>query len=212
MHRQLQELNFFSYFFNKFKHFKPDVFIYNNNKQISQQMVIDNLNIDTNITVHCDNDNEGYTLGLFSGLAKNYESYKNYDFVIHMHPDVFILDDEKIFELLKNNHSKKIDFLVTKVEDIESWYFSDFFIFKPNINFILNYHKYINMNLCAEKILFKLIEDYSLNKAYIHRYTDNKFKDEFGNGKNRIIDEYNLWHEHDLHKVFSYINSNDNKF
>ena len=101
MHRQLDELKIYSYFFNKFNHIKNfDIFIYNTNKNISEQMVRNNVNVNTNVYVHCDANNEGYVLGLFSGLSQNYDFYREYDFIVHLHPDVFILDDKKLYELL----------------------------------------------------------------------------------------------------------------
>lgn len=208
MHRQLEELKIYSYFFNKFKYIKNfDIFIYNTNQNISEQMILNNLNVNNKIYIHSDNNNEGYVFGLFSGLSQNYDFYKQYDFIIHLHPDVFILNDKKIHDLLLENKEKDIDFLVTEVEDMASWYFTDFFIFKPTDNFISKYLNYKDKDLCAERILYAIINDNNLKKSFMPRYLNNKFCDENGNFINRIIDELDIWHEHNIYNVINYINN-----
>jgi hypothetical protein len=202
MHRQLDELKIYSYFFNKFNHIKNfDIFIYNTNKNISEQMVRNNLNLNTKVYVHCDTNNEGYVLGLFSGLSQNYDLYREYDFIVHLHPDVFILDDKKLYELLIDQKDKDIDFLVSQVVEAPFAYLTDLFIFKPKNNFISKYINYRNLD-SAEKILFSIIEGNNLKKYLFSRYPN----DEIG-GKNREIDEYNIWHEHKLENVLNYIHN-----
>lgn len=202
MHRQLDELKIYSYFFNKFNYIKNfDIFIYNTNQNVSEQMIRNNLNLNTNIYIHCDHNNEGYILGLFSGLSQNYDSYKEYDFIIHLHPDVFILDDKKLYELLIDKKDKNIDFFVSQVVEAPFAYLTDLFIFKPKNNFISKYINYKNHG-GAETILFSIIEDNNLKKHLFSRYPNDKIA-----GKNRQIDEYDIWHEHKLENVLDYIHN-----
>jgi len=202
MHRQLEELRVYSYFFNKFNYIKNfDIFIYNTNQNISEEMILNNLNVNNKIYIHSDNNNEGYVLGLFSGLSQNYDFYKQYDFIIHLHPDVFILDDKKLYELLIDQKDKDIDFLVSQVVEAPFAYLTDLFIFKPKNNFISKYINYQNLD-SAEKILFSIIEGSNLKKYLFSRYPN----DEIG-GKNREIDELDIWHEHNLENVRYYIDN-----
>jgi hypothetical protein len=164
-------------------------------------MVRNNLNLNTNLYVHCDPNNEGYVLGLFSGLSQNYDFYREYDFIVHLHPDVFILDDKKLYELLINQKDKDIDFLVSQVVEVPFAYLTDLFIFKPKNNFISKYINYQNLD-SAEKILFSVIEDNNLKKCFFSRYLNDEIA-----GKNREIDEYSIWHEHNLENVRYYIDN-----
>jgi UDP-2-acetamido-2,6-beta-L-arabino-hexul-4-ose reductase len=118
-----------------------------------------------------------------------------------------ILNDKKIYDLLLENKEKDIDFLVTEVEDMSSWYFTDFFIFKPIDNFISKYLNYKDKDLCAERILYAIINDNNLKKSFMPRYLNNKFCDQNGNFINRIIDELDIWHEHNIYNVVNYINN-----
>lgn len=201
MHRQLHELEFWSYFFNNFKHLKADVCIYNTNSDFSQDVINNSLRINTNIKIISDDQNQGYQYGSYFGLSNNYDFYKNYDFIIHSHPDVFILDDKKLYELLISQKDKDIDFLVSQVVEAPFHYLTDLFIFKPKNNFTSKYINYQNLD-SAEKILFSIIEGNNLKKYLFSRYPN----DEIG-GKNRQIDEYNIWHEHNLENVINYIHN-----
>lgn len=201
MHRQLHELEFWSYFFNNFKRLKADVCIYNTNPEFSKDTINNFLRINTNIKIICDDQNQGYQYGSYFGLSNNYDFYKNYDFIIHSHPDVFILNDEKLYELLIDQKNKDVDFLVSSGIKNQFAYLTDLFIFKPKYNFISKYINYQNHG-GAETILFSIIKDNNLKKYLFSRYPNDEIS-----GRDREIDAYNIWHEHKLENVLNYIHN-----
>ena len=49
----------------------------------------------------------GYRYGPYEAIADNFEKMKNYDYVIHLHPDVFIINEDKILKILNEYKNKK---------------------------------------------------------------------------------------------------------
>ena len=58
--------------------------------------------------------NTGYRYGAHEALADMYEKYKNYDFVIHLHSDVFIIHESGILKLLETYRNTPDIFICTK--------------------------------------------------------------------------------------------------
>lgn len=203
-HRQSHEFYYQSKIINNYTLFKPDILVYNNNVNIGHESIKSkfNLNSDIRLEIYQDSENTGYSTGLFTGLVKCFDKFTNYDYIIHTHPDVFLINENKIFEILKENLHNDTDFLVSKFpeENPMEFIFSDFFIFKPRVNFFINYqnvHDMIterdNTQIAqAEQILFNLCKEENI--IFFERY---KNLDDF-NLLQRQIDRFNIIHTHDL--------------
>jgi len=194
-HRQSFEFYYQSKIINNYKLFKPDILVYNNNIEIEYKDLVNKFYLNNNIKleIYQDSENTGYVTGLFTGLVKCFDKFANYDYVVHLHPDVFLINENKIFEILKQNLFSDVEMLISKFpeEYPQKSFYTDFFIFKPKKNFFINYNKYSHIG-AAEQILFNLCK--RENITFFERYKDsNDF-----NILQRRIDRFNILHTHDL--------------
>lgn len=197
-YRQFDEFEFQFKIIEKYTRFTPDILIYNNNYDIDIQTVSKFLGTDSklNISYFNDEENTGYVSGLFTGLNKCFKYFLNYDYVFHLHPDVFLIDENKIFDLILKNHSLDIEFYVSKIS--ENFCFTDFFIFRPNQNYFLNFIDYIDSNQ-AETILSNICK--STKNVFFDRFKDNT---EFEINQ-RKLDNFDIIHTHDIESLKSNI-------
>lgn len=101
-HRQMEEYKIQSFFINKFKFIKDfDVIIYSNSNQTEEELRTYCQGIPNIKEYLTFQRNTGYVSGLFTGLAEHFEKFKEYDFVVHLHPDVFIYDDSDLYNNLR---------------------------------------------------------------------------------------------------------------
>jgi hypothetical protein len=112
------------------------VFYYNNNYNKDHIENIENSlkNMPVKYRSYHTEKNAGYYLGLFEGLEYGYENkiFDEFDYVIHIHPDVYILDESRIKEILEEYLHKKVSFIVFRDNNEgRETYFSDIFVFKP---------------------------------------------------------------------------------
>lgn len=199
-YRHLTEYNYFNLFLKNLK-FKDhcDIFIYCNNQDISPEIVncyhqFEQKNKNLFIT----SLNSGHRIGGVEALSQGFEMgiFKNYDYVIHLHPDVFITDDTPLLDiLLKNKDNDNVFFITKSFMNEESMFSFDFFIFKPKliktnifINDLYKFEEY------PEQYLRNMIISNNIKYEFIKRY-DNDYWEP------RRIDNLKLYHEHDLEKV-----------
>ena len=109
-HRQLEEYKYFNVFFQKHNKLKEicDIFIYINNSNLSvdvlkyyQQINVKNKNIYIT-TKNAGGIRHPGQYGWLETLNEGYNmnKFNNYDYVIHMHPDVFITQENNIIKIL----------------------------------------------------------------------------------------------------------------
>lgn len=138
----------------------------------------------------------GYVLGLFEDLSYCFEHFQKYDYVFHLHPDVYILDDSIVKQICEKNLENDFSILVSDFAQEQDCYNTDFFIFKPKLlkNNIFKDAKeiYNTQPTCAERILIKLIKNYNLNYFKYLRYNDGLIRDD-----QRRKDLLNIIHTHD---------------
>jgi hypothetical protein len=191
-YRQFQEFEYQFKIIESYKYIKPDIFIYNNNPDIDASSVIDLFNINKKIKSYYFNDNinSGYVLGLFDGINKCFDSFNKYDYVVHLHPDVFLINDKKIYDFIIENPN--YEFYLSKLND--DYYFADFFIFKPSVNFFKNYLDYSYTNQ-AETILSKIC--IQTKNVFFNRYDSLS---DF-HVKQRQIDNFDIIHSHNIKNI-----------
>jgi len=161
---------------------------------------------------------DGYIMGQMEGIADTFQHYKDYDYVIQLHPDVYITNENHIIDILRKHETSNSAFIVNKsipdykkpeygIPKNDEWFSSDFFIFKPKLlpsNVFSLWDKYRDKNngkvYIPEHLLYLFARDYKIPYVYVKRY-DTDFSEP------RRIDMLGVWHEHDLNKVRKYLNT-----
>lgn len=206
-HRHNNEYKYFGQFLEKCAYLSSDnceVFIHSNcpdNNIFQNTQYIKNAK-----RVFITDKNIGHNLGGIEavgdmidmlGLAGNPDC--SYDYVIHVHPDVFIVDDQKLITILDNElHTDNVFIVNRSIPDDTCWYSFDFFVFKPKkmpVNIFRNYKGYTE---CPERFLYSAIISHEIPHIVIPRFDNN-------NWFPRRIDLNFMWHEHNLRLVDDYI-------
>jgi hypothetical protein len=177
-----------------------DIFIHCNNEKISPDLLkLYQMFPNKNKHVYVTSENAGYRMGGVEAVSAGWEMgiYKKYDFVIHLHPDVFITDEIPILQILKDYYNTDVDFLVTTVFPAPCTYVAfDFFIFRTkNIHNNIFLEEMKTYEKPPEQYLHDMLDKYNIKYEYIKRFEND-------NSNPRRIDEnLKLYHEHDLRKV-----------
>jgi len=200
-HGQLKEYNYFSRFLKKLNLNKIcDVYIYCNNTNISNEIVDYYKNFDQkNKYLLITSLNSGYRVGGVEAVSNGIELgiFKEYDYVIHLHPDVFITDDAYLTQVLEENlHNDTVFFITKSIPNDDHFFSFDFFIFKPKLlNTNIFIEELYSFNYYPEYYLHHVINKYKIKYTYIKRYNNDSWM------PRRIDDNLKLYHEHDLTKV-----------
>ena len=201
LHRQYDEIEYSSYFFNKNKFLKQnfEVIVHCNNQNRTLQELKNKCKFNTKTEIILTTKNNGYSSGHIEALCDNFELFKKYDYCIHLHPDCYITNDIKLQNIFKD----EFDYAVSPSFHMNRMcYSTDFFVFKPNLNIFNNYEKIWKSfpNTIPEYYFYDIIKnDMSLKIKILDRYPNLN-----GTGF-RTIDNFDLWHEHDNEKVLRYI-------
>lgn len=212
-HRQLKEIEYSSYFYNKTEFLKnnSDVMIHIDNDLFKNDDVLEYTKYDTNCYIARSKQTypvypNGVFNGFLKGLSNNFEFFKNYDYVIHLVPDCYITNEDKIVELLNDNINSEFDFIVDyhphHNQSTISQYTCDFFVFKPKkIPNIFSDHSDINV-VVAENWLYSKIHEYNIKHKTICRGQESLRWN---------IDDYGLIHNHNLKRIESILSGYDDR-
>lgn len=204
--RQLEEYNIFNLFLKKLNlNSICDIYIYCNNPKIQNTIINYYQNFDQkNKKLLITSLNAGYRRGGVEAVSEGIEMgiFKEYDYVIHLHPDVFITNDLYLREVLLNNINNDTVFFITKSLPNDPNFFSfDFFIFKPKLLtkniFIEELYTFIDS---PEHYLHDMIIKNNIKYIFIKRFDNNTWH------PRRIDDNLMLYHEHELNKVKHLLN------
>jgi hypothetical protein len=200
-YRHLKEYRYFNLFLKNLK-IKDhcDLFFYCNNPDISPEIVQYFQEFENPIkNLHITHLNSGFRVGGVEALSQGFEMgiFKGYDYVIHLHPDVFLTDDQYLLQVLQENIDNDTVFFITKCfMHEESMFAFDFFIFKPHlltsnifIKDLYNFEDY------PEQYLRNMILQHNIKYTFIKRFENNYWS------PRRIDENLKLYHEHDLEKV-----------
>jgi len=129
----------------------------------------------------------GIEMGIFDG----------YDYVIHLHPDVFMTNEAPIVRLLEDNAENDYVFLVNRsLPDDQRAFSFDFFVFKPRLLteniFIDELPTYQDI---PEHFLFDMLTKKGVKHLVGQRFDSGDWS------PRRIDDHLALYHEHDLELV-----------
>lgn len=199
-HRQFEEIYYSSLFFNRSNFLKTnfDVILHCNNFKRSHTEINSVSKFNTNVHTIITSKNCGYNFGHFEALSDNFNLFKNYNMIIHMHPDCYIVNDQYIKQL----NELDFDIAASPIDHIDRLCFcTDFFVFKSKYNFADTWQDAWKSNNqgVPEHYFFDTITKSNLKLITAQRFPNNK-----GSGF-RAIDQYGLWHEHDNYKVKNYL-------
>lgn len=217
-HRQLYEVYLQGLLYQRFpENYKNisnvDILFYCNSSEIPEQKLIKYLNLwpQKNKTLIHTDKNIGYKWGGHEAVSETYDIWKDYDTCIHIHPDVFILQDNIIWNIINNTNT---DFITSyNLDPNKTKHFAfDFFIFNPKQIFnkhdkIFNFFDlYLDENQrnntdMPEQLLLQLINKYNLTSGIVQRYHNHHWEP-------RRPDMIGLYHEHDLNKIINITNYN----
>lgn len=193
-HRQLDEIQYASQFFNRSDYLKNnfEVILHCNNPKYSLDQLKEKSKFETKTDIILTSKNSGYNFGAFEALSDNFELLKRYNTVIHTHPDCYITDSSKL-ELVMCNIE---DFAVSPFHHIHrDCYSSDFFIFKPKINYFKDWN--IAKTHVAEHWLYDTIKDLNLKICHIDRFVEGI--------PGKSIDNFGIWHNHNILQIIDHL-------
>lgn len=201
LHRQYDEIEYSSYFFNKSKFLKDnfEVVVHCNNPNRSIQELKDKCKFEAKTEIIVTTKNNGYFSGHIQAISDNFETLKRYNRCIHLHPDCYITDDSKLQAIFDT----EFDYAVAPMLHLNKLcYCTDFFAFKPNLNIFYDYDQtWKNQwDYPAEHYFYDLLQGHATKKIkIIKRYPTLN-----GCGF-REIDDFGLWHSHDNERVSKHI-------
>jgi hypothetical protein len=203
--RQLKEYEYQAIFLKKCSliNVLADVYIHCNNPEISERIVTAYQSLPIkNKRLLITTKNEGFKMGLVEALADSFHLFAEYDYVIHCHPDVFLVNEQPFVEMLMNNLSTPDSFLVSYSFPNDPTFFStDLFIFKPKllkINIFLD--ELYTWKDIPEHWLSHILKKNEIPYKIVQRFSDNYWHP-------RRIDMLGFWHEHELERIEEYIKS-----
>jgi len=175
-----------------------ELFVYNNYIQNKIEDVCRNIPLP--MKIHNTDKNAGYYLGPIEAMEFLFANrdLSVYDYVLHLHPDVFVVNEEPLMKLLEEEVSTPNVFLVNSAVPNDSrFYCFDFFAFKPRLlekSIFVNWSNWVGP---CEYFLHDRIVENSIPHRLVQRYSEP--------GKTREIDELGLWHEHELSKIRQFL-------
>ena len=154
------------------------------------------------------NNRAGYLFGALEAYSGTFDLLKMYDYVVQINPDVYVTNYLKIENYLKENFkNNSVIHTNTMRSDINKGFTCDFIVYRPNLmkeNYFQFYKSpevmgYVlekskvdpNFKYIPEQILKRLCEVFDLKYSVICNGTRN----------NRLIDEYGMWHCHEITEV-----------
>lgn len=199
-HRQFDEILYSSLFFNKSEYLKNnfDVFLHCNNSSRTHGELLNVIKFNTNTNLLITSKNSGYHFGHLEALSDSFNMFNNYNMVIHLHPDCYIVDDINI----KTLNEIDFDIAAAPINHIgRKGFATDFFAFKTKTNFVNDWKDAYNKNNkgVPEHYFFDAVSNLPLKLLTKTRYPND-------NGAAfRSVDNYGLWHEHNNNAVKEYL-------
>jgi hypothetical protein len=204
-YRQLEEYIYFQKLLEKLPRLSSicDIFVYCNNTEISGELVTYFQRFpQKNKQLFITSKNNGFARGGIEAVSNAYDMgiFTDYDYVIHLHADVFIFDDEQILKILFENLENDIVFFITKSIPNDPYFFSfDFFMFKPRLLthnvFKGDGNSLYTFSIYVEYHFYNLIVKNGIKFTYIPRFHDDDWQ------PRRIAEHLKIYHEHDIDKI-----------
>lgn len=206
-HRHLEEYNYFRLFLKHLSlHSLCDIFIYCNHPNIQNTILNYYQQFEhENKRLFITSLNSGYRTGGVEAVSQAMDMgiFQDYDYVIHLHPDVFLTDDSYLLDVLRSNMNNDTVFFVTKsVPDDPRFFSFDFFIFKPKL-LTTNIFKegMYSFTDSPEHYFYDVIVKHNIQYTFIRRFDNDTYY------PRRVDENLKLYHEHDLDRVVALLKS-----
>jgi len=212
-HRQFPELDFHPAFFDRTTRLKKeaDILFHCNNAVIDEAALRQKLEKiparSVTLRYAPQENTGGYPYGQFEAISDmwRFASLQQWDWVIHLHPDLFIADERPLLAALEAAEADGKQLLVSKVFGHRAPSFAtDCFAFKPlpHIQPIFDaYRPFLKTPIVVALETIFFIEVHRSGVPYViaprHRHGHY----------HRDIDGLGVWHEHDLRRVAAYLKS-----
>jgi hypothetical protein len=199
-----------------------DLILHNNNKNIDQKYLRNCFDLFPNANkklIHTEK-NAGYVQGLHQTLSDLYDEWKQYDNVLHLHCDVFVVDENKLLQVMVSNMDHAFVFSMCNPPDPVLYknfpqnrmISTDIFVIRPkllNTNVFANYvlPEYNQPNVCVdgnmvnpwcELILQTELEKHNVSYAVVKRFDNESWWP-------RRPCLWGCWHEHNYSKIKKYL-------
>ncbi len=213
-YRQFEELDFAAEFLQQTGYLKQcDIIYHNNNKSIDvdalnqklSQLPCRKLRFIYNPVAN----SGGYLYGHLEAICDAMNAIEDgyYDWVIHLHPDVFIVNEELLLTTLKEASAQDKVLVVTRNFGSHSAAFgTDFFAFRPSETIRAVFQSTLNSfsKMVAEKVAI-MNETVLFHEVYHHQVPFYLAKRYVADVWHRDLDCLGLWHEHDMSRVRAYL-------
>ena len=197
----LRDLELSSEFINRTTFLKEncDVFVHNDNDSLSNEKLMNSINFDNFKCLLRTPQTfpvkpSGWSCGWAIGLSNHFEKFLEYELVISLTCDVYIIDENLIVNLLREELTSDNSFVVSHFPESsqgDTYYGLDFFMFKPNkirnIFSEINHNNPINDPMAPEYWIFKKLNSENINFRKIKRGNTALLHQ---------IDNYSLLHTH----------------
>lgn len=202
-HRQVDELEYFAKFLNRTKIIREYHLILHINKpDIDLNRVRSSFLAFPNKVKHLiiTDKNCGYKLGPHEAISDFYNHIAGYDNVVHMHPDVFIIDEDKLIEVIDSNTDCGIIYGSGGPEPGSGkpqMFDTDLFIIRPkllNKNIFEAFSEPQFKNSICEEFFEATIKNNNVKRVLVPKYENNWYLP-------RRPSLWGCWHEHDLHRL-----------
>ena len=146
----------------------------------------------------------GYPYGQFEAICDVWDKLADkFDWVLHLHPDVFIIHEEPLLAALHEAEADNADMLVTPTFGLKHPSFAtDFFAFRPaNIpRSVFESYRHLDSTSIVvplENLFFIEVHRAHIKYSVAQRFAHGHY--------HRDIDLLGLWHEHDLRRMDLYL-------
>jgi hypothetical protein len=208
-HRQLDELDFAGRFLESAPVLKQSQIIFHcNNSAISSENIAQKLAawpVASVQLIHSTIANRGgYAYGQWEAILDSWEALqdKHLDWVIHLHPDVFLANEQPLIAAIESVHAAGMELLVSRTFGTKTPAFAtDFFAFRPSKiprDLFASFEPLIGAPAVVplEHLFFNEVHRHKIRYSMVQRFHDDHY--------HRDIDLLGLWHEHDLRRVKIY--------
>ena len=182
-----------------------DVFVHSNN--ISNN-ILDHVQwISVPKQIYITEKNSGFVNGGLEAISDTidmlrlYSSECKYQYIIHMHPDVFICNEQPSLSLLEQELNTDNVFYCNLSLVNPCLYSFDFFIFKPKLLSENIFKNWKENNNSPELYLYQCITKHNLKHVLLDRYDGDWYLDQ-----RKSPDKLQLWHSHELELIIECIN------
>lgn len=195
-YRHLEEYALSSQFFNRSEFLKQnaDVLICCNNETLPIEELAKRCHYECKTEI-VKTTNTGWFNGQFTSLNETFEKLADYDYVIHMTPDVYVVEDKHIINLLTEelhtDNAMIVDYHPYHADCYIS-YNMDFIVFKPKkIPNFFGTKCFEDIHLPPEKRLFNSINGLNIPHRTICRRNSIYWQ----------VDTFGLIHNHNMHLI-----------